>query len=77
MTPIHTPEPRLSRIPSVYKHLHNESGLVRTGTLCHQKDGWLWHVQQEDGDHAGFAAVDDEAVAAEAPLGGRDGVAQR
>ena len=53
---------------SVCKHFHNENGLVRTRTLCHRKDGWLWHGQQEDRDHAGFAAVDDEAVAAEAPL---------
>ena len=35
------------------------------------------HGQQEDRDHAGPAAVDNEAVVAEAALGGRDGVAQR
>ena len=33
--------------------------------------------QQEDCDHAGLATVDDEAVVAEAALGGRDGAAQR
>ena len=45
--------------------------------LFAMKNGDRWHGQQEDCDHAGFAAVDDEAVAAEASLGGRDGVAQR
>ena len=51
--------------------------IIFAGTLCHRKNGSRWHGQQEDRDHAGLAAVDDEAVVAEAPLGGRDGVAQR
>ena len=59
------------------EHFHNKNGLLRTGTVRHREDGSRWHGQQEDRDHAGPAAVDDEAVVAGAPLGGRDGVAQR
>ena len=59
------------------EHFHNENGPVRTGTLCHRKNGNRWHGQQEDRDHAGPAALNGEAVVAEAPLGGRDVVAQR
>ena len=33
------------------------------GTRRHGKDGSRWHGQQEDCDHAGLAAVDDEAMA--------------
>ena len=62
MAPIHT-QLVLSQIPSVCQHFHKEHGLVRTGTLFHRKDR----------DHAGSAAVDDEAV--DAPLGARDGAA--
>ena len=61
---------------SASTHFHKESGLVRTGTLRHRKNGNLCHGQQEDRDHAELAAVDNGAVVAEAPLGGRDGVAQ-
>ena len=43
---------------------------VHTGTLCHRKNGNRWHGQQEGRDHVGLAAVDNEAVVAEAALGG-------
>ena len=62
---------------SVCKYFRHQDGPVRTGTPCHRKDGNRRHGQQEDRDHAGPAAVGDKAVFAEAPLGGRDGVAQR
>ena len=59
--------PRCLQIPCVHY------GPFRAGTLCHRKDGNHWHGQQEDRDHAGLAAVDNEAVVAKAALGGRDG----
>ena len=74
---IHVPQPHFLQNTSVYKQFHNENGPVRTGTLCHRKNGNRWDGQQEDRDHGGHAEVDTEAVVAEAALGGRDGVAQR
>ena len=59
--PIHAPQPHLSQIQSVREHFHHESP-VRTGTPRHRRDGWLWHGQQEDRDHAGLAAVDEAVV---------------
>ena len=45
--------------------------------LSARKNGNRWQRQLEDCDNAGLAAIDNEAVVAEAPLGKRDGVAQR
>ena len=73
----HVSQPDLPQNTSVCRNFRCQKGPARTGTLCHRKNGNRWHAQQEDRDHAGLAAVDDDAVVAEAPLRGRDGVAQR
>ena len=72
MAPIHTPLPRLTQIPSVCRHFHNGEW------SCPHKNFAIEKMVGGSGiGNKKIAAVDDEAVAEEAPLGGRDGVAQR
>ena len=75
MKPIDAPQPHVAQIPSVYNHFACEMVLAAQEFYAIEKS--RWHGQQEDRDHAGLAAVDDEAVVAEAALGWRDGAAQR
>ena len=72
VTPIDAPQPDLFQNTSGCK-----DGPVRTGTPCHRKNGNRWHGQQEDRDHAGPDALNNEAVVAAAPHEGRDSVAER
>ena len=63
--PVYVQQPHLLQDISDFKYIRYQDCLVRTGTLCYRKMvgfGNRWHVQQEDRDRAGLAAVDDEAV---------------
>ena len=60
-------QPHLTHIQSVWQHSACET-VLSAQELFAIENCSSWHGLQEDRSHAGLAAVDNEAVVAEAPL---------
>ncbi len=61
----------------MFTHSHSKNGPFRGRTLRFRTDDSPKHGDPTNRDHAGFAALNDDTVVANAALGERDGAAQR
>ena len=76
MTTIDAPQSHLSQDPKCFQAFSQQHGAIRRGAFRHGAHGDARLRQQEDRGGAWCAGGDNEALAAEAGLGRRHGVAQ-